>query len=295
MSLVRNLIKEYKPYRYTIKGKASLLESTLGKIVIKKSDKDIFSLFNYLESRGFNNMPSLIKFKNDEYAYDFLQDTQGYNEQKLLDLEKIISSLHNKTVYFKEASKDKYKEIRENILSNIAYLDNSFNTLFIKLLYKEYHSPSEQLFLLNYYKINEALKFSKNQIDEWYEIVMDLDKQRVATVHNNLYLDHYIRSEKDALISWENYTIDTPILDFYHLFQNEYLNFDFRDFLDNYLKHFELLEHEKLLLFSLISLPQYTIEIKDDYLSYVKLKEKIDYVFIAEKLIAPYVSKKKEE
>ena len=50
----------YKPYRYTIKGKATILETTSGDFLIKEKNKDLNELYNYLISRGFDNFPKLI-------------------------------------------------------------------------------------------------------------------------------------------------------------------------------------------------------------------------------------------
>lgn len=296
MSLLNSLKARYKPYRYTLNKGVTILESTSGNVAVKKSDKDIFALFNYLESRGFNAFPKIITVKDREYAYEYIDEYNLYDEQKLLDLESLLSSLHNKTTYFKKTTLDNYKEIRENIVTNITYLDNYFNTLFLKLLHKEYHNPAEYLFLRNYFKINEALNFCRTEIDSWFDLVKDNDKERVSVVHNNLSLDHFLEGrDKKAFISWDNYKIDTPILDFVHLYQKEYQNYDFSIFLENYLKHFELLESEKKLLFTLISLPLY-FEINDfSFAETRNVRKYIDYLYKTEKLIRPYYFEEKVE
>ena len=38
----------YKPYKYTIKGKATILETMTGEYIIKVKDKDLIDLYNYL-------------------------------------------------------------------------------------------------------------------------------------------------------------------------------------------------------------------------------------------------------
>ena len=55
------VVKElYKPYKYTISGKAHILESTSGRIVIKEKEKDIRHLYQYLQSRGFTSFAPLV-------------------------------------------------------------------------------------------------------------------------------------------------------------------------------------------------------------------------------------------
>ena len=50
----------YKPLKYTIKGKTTILQTMSGDFVVKKRNNDIRSLYNYLKSRNFYNFPKLI-------------------------------------------------------------------------------------------------------------------------------------------------------------------------------------------------------------------------------------------
>ena len=115
----------YKPYRYTIKGKATILETTTGDFIIKPKNKDINELYNYLTNRGFINFPKIIDSSRDEVnVFEYVEDIKLPKEQKCDDLIDIIASLHNKTSYFKEVSEDKFKIIYEDIKKNINYLMN---------------------------------------------------------------------------------------------------------------------------------------------------------------------------
>ena len=169
--------------------------------------------------------------------------------------------------------------------------------MFLNIIKEEFMAPSKYLFARNYYKIKEALNFCKSEVDNWYDLVKDNDKERVVVVHNNLSLEHYIYNQnKSALISWDNYKIDTPVIDIVHLYQKEYLNYDFSAFLTKYLNNFELLDHEKKLLFILISLPIYFDFDNEDELKKVQdTKKYLSYIFTSEKLIRPYYSEKTEE
>jgi hypothetical protein len=76
----------------------------------------------------------------------------------------------------------------------------------------------------------------------------------ICVVHNNLSLSHFINSDKGYLISFDRAMVDTPVLDLYKLYKNEFdsLNFDvlFKKYNDNFI----LSSEEKLLFFILISL-----------------------------------------
>ncbi len=279
----------YKPYRYTLKGKATLLETTSGDFIIKPKKKDINELYNYLISRGFDNFPKLIDSSRQEVnVFEYVESIRMPREQMGDDIIDLIASLHNKTSYFKEVSEDNYKAIYEDIKSNIAYLKNYYDTLFEVGFKDIYQSPANYQLLRNYSKINAALEFCEKELDEWYELIKGENKIRVAVVHNNLALDHYLKGNKEVLISWDDYLIDTPIIDVVKLYKKEYLNMDFSEMLERYMYKFPLLEHEKKLLFILITLPP---EIKTMDSNFRQCRENnlvIDYVFKTEELIKPY-------
>lgn len=297
MSSLDILKSVYKPYRYTLNNNVTIVESSSGNFVVKKQNKDLFTLFNYLSNRGFNHYPEIVhNYRNEENVFEYIKEDFIPSEQKLIDLADLLASLHNKTVYYKKASLDDVKEIYDAIDNNISYLSSYFEALFLSVLKEEFVSPSKYLFARNYYKIKQSLLFCREELSSWYEMVESNDKVRVAIVHNNVSMDHFIYNEqKSALISWDNYKIDTPILDFVHLYQKEYLNFDFSVFLEEYLKQFELLEYEQKLLFILISLPLYFEFEENEFTSTKKVKENITYIFNSEKLIRPYYSKEQEE
>ena len=291
MSSLELLKSIYKPYRYTINKNVTIVDSSSGKFVVKKQNKDLFTLFNYLSSRGFDHYPKIVKnYRNEENVFEFIEEDEIPGNQKLEDLAEVLSSLHNRTVYYKSVSIDNYKEIFDNIDNNIKYLSNYYESLFLNILKEEFVSPSKYLFARNYSKIKQALLFCEEELNAWYKLVENNDKQRVSVVHNNLSLEHFLaNSDKSILISWDNYKIDTPIIDIVNLYQNEYLNYDFSSFLEKYLYSFNLLEDEKKLLFILISLPLYfEIEGDSELINTQIVKKNINYVFMTEKLIRPY-------
>ena len=73
----------YKPYRYTIKGKATILETTSGDFIIKPKEKDLKELYNYLISRGFSNFPNLVDAsRKDVNVFEYIEDIRIPKEQK---------------------------------------------------------------------------------------------------------------------------------------------------------------------------------------------------------------------
>lgn len=283
----------YKPYRYTIKGKSTILETTCGDFIIKPKNKDINELYTYLTNRGFINYPKIIDSSRDEVnVFEYVEDIKLPKEQKCDDLIEIIASLHNKTSYFKEVSEDRFKSIYEDVLSNINYLSNYYNTLYEIGFNEVYASPSNYIFMRNYYKLNSALEYAKSELENWYSLVTSETKIRVCLIHNNLELNHLLN---DKLISWDNYMIDTPVTDIVKLYKKEWKNINFSEILERYMYKFPLLEYEKKLLFILISMPP---EIKKSDNEFEKCKvvsEVMDYVFKTEELIRPYNAEHEEE
>lgn len=283
----------YKPYRYTIKGKSTILETTCGDFIIKPKNKDINELYTYLTNRGFMNYPKIIDSSRDEVnVFEYVEDIKLPKEQKCDDLIEIIASLHNKTSYFKEVSEDRFKSIYEDVLSNINYLSNYYNTLYEIGFNEVYASPSNYIFMRNYYKLNSALEYAKSELENWYSLVTSETKIRVCLIHNNLELNHLLN---DKLISWDNYMIDTPVIDIVKLYKKEWKNINFSEILERYMYKFPLLEYEKKLLFILISMPP---EIKKSDNEFEKCKvvsEVMDYVFKTEELIRLYNAEHEEE
>ena len=285
---IEELKNKIKPYRYTYKGKCIILESTTGNYVLKECNNDLNRLFKYLDSRNFNSHPKIIDNKDNEYLFNYVDDIEVPKEQKINDLIVLIADLHRKTAYFKEVSEDKFKSVYEDIKNNILYLKEYYGNMFEEGFKDIYMSPSTYLFMRNYTKINNSLLFCEQELDNWYELVKDNKTKRVALLHNNLELNHLVNNN---LISWNEYIVDSPILDIIKLYKKEYYSASFEPVLKKYLSIFALLEDEKKLLFIMISMP-WTINLTKNELENCKMiNNLIDYIYKTEKLIRPYYSK----
>ena len=290
MNSIDVLTKIYKPYKVTVKGKTKIFNCTCGNYVIKeKCNKDIKELYKYLSSRSFPYYPKLIEDnRSDVNVFEYIEDTSIDNEQKLLDLVNTISLLHNKTSYYKEVTNDKIKSIYEELLGRVIFMEEYFNEMIMSIEDNVFISPSGNLFLNNSTKIFESLTFLKREIEEWYKISIDTNKSRVALIHNNLELEHFIKNKDDYLISWDNYKIDSPILDIVKLYKNVYLNMNFSEALNLYMENFILTESEKKLLFIMLVLPD-EINLSCDELKNVSIVRKyLDYIYKTEDLIRVY-------
>ena len=289
-------IKEaYKPYKYTIKGNAHILNSTSGDIVIKEKKKDPKELYDYLYSRNFSNMPPIIDDNREGVViYSYVPDTSMPKEQKASDLIKVLANLHQKTTYYKEVSTDEYKKIYERIKEQIDYLRYYYDTTFDEFFKEVYPSPSHYFLLTNISKILAAFDFAEHELESWYEKVVDLKKYRVCQIHNKVSLEHFHKSDKEYLISWEDSRRDSPVLDLIKFYQDEYFDLPFQTLLGTYQKINPLSDEEKQLFFIVISIP-FKVDFNGSEVKvYQNIREVLDYVYKTEELIRPYYAIEKE-
>lgn len=276
--------------RLTIKNKTKILDTNRGTLVLKKKDNNInlTNTFNYLESRSFDNYPKRV-FENNNYdVYEYINGYNEPDEQKILDLINLLTILHYKTTFYKEVDIDYFKEIYEITINKIDYIYNYYTDIISLIETSIYMSPVEYLIARNISKIYESLNYSKENINKWYELVKNKRRIRVVNIHNNLSLEHYIKGNKPYLISWEKSKIDNPIYDLYNLYLNHYLDFDFSELFLNYESKYPLLKEERILLFSLMTIP-WKFEFDDTEYNLCKNARKLfDYLYKTEKLVTEY-------
>lgn len=292
---MKTINKLFNPKKIILSGKCKIIDTGEDKYVVKEKINDINSLYEYLNIRNFNNYPKLIDSYDNNNVFEYVKDGNVPLEQKCIDMAKLLSNLHNKTVYFKTVSSDYLKSIYENILNNILYFEDYFNKIYSIAEAEEYSRPSYYLLLRNRSKINGLIEYLKKEIELWYKEIYEKDKIRVIYCHNNLSIDHFIESEKKYFISWDNYQIDSPVLDIINLYKNDYGKYDFSIFLAEYLNNFDLLNYEKKLLFIMISLPDIYYFIDNEFNNTINISKFINYINNTEILIRPYYSIENKE
>lgn len=282
------MINNIKKVRYV--NNTKIIEEPDKKHIYKSSDKDIENLFSYLKSRSFNSFPKVISKDRNIYEYSYIEDISTPKEQKMLDIINLISELHTKTSYYKEVGHDRYLEIYELLNENILYIEGYYNDLITLIEREVYTSPSHYLIARNFSKINSAINFCKKELESWYSLVKDNTKQRVCVVHNNLKTEHLLKNDKDYLISWDKYLIDTPVIDLYKFYKNEKLSNNFDELLITYEKKYKLKEDERKLLFIMLSIPEKFEFGLNEFINTNNVRTFIDYLYKTNELITPYYS-----
>lgn len=281
------LTKIYKPYRITKINNCIIMKTMEGDYVVKERTKINYrELYSYLLSRSFSFFPKIISDNRDDVVvFEYVDDVYIDKEQKALDLIKIVALLHSKTTYFKEVTNDKYKEIYDNVRGNILYIKDLYDKRFNQYILEEYNIPSHYLFLRNYSLLLNASNYCLDKLDIWYGMVKEKTKQRVCLVHNNLSLDHYLKNEDNYLISWDKYIIDTPIMDLYTFYKNEWENTQFALLFETYDEDYRLLDDEKVLLDIMISLPYEVVEVESEMDNCRGYRKLINYLRKSSKVI----------
>ncbi len=269
-------VLDIKPLRYEKKNNITIVDTKDKKYVLKKiTNKDVYK---YLRSRNFNNIPN-AKIINDYEIYDYIEDIETPQEQRINDLIELVSALHNKTSYTKDISSDEYKKLYEDLNNNLEYTYNYYSDMMTIIESKVYMSPSEYLLARNISKVFIKLNELKIDIDNWYSLVENKTTIRNSLLHNNLELNHLIRNTNSYLISWDKSKKDMPILDLYKMYKKNNLTN-----MDNLLKTYEikypLQEDEKKLLYILIGLPDIIEFTNKEYINTLKVRQMIDSIKI---------------
>lgn len=265
--------------KITIKGNVKIIETEDRKIVIKKKSKDMSSLFDYLNRRNFLCYPNIEKETRNDVEYEYYNEKKYFNQNDDEDFIRTIADLHYKTTYYKDVSRLKYKDIYNTLIDNIDYLKDYYEKYISEADIETYMSPSNYLFVRNYSIVNSSLFYIEKELNAWYNLVKDKTKERVSVVHNNLRKDNFLRSDKDLLTGWENYMVDTPILDIYKLYKNEYKNIDFKSMFKVYNDIFKLTKEELKLFFIMISMPKKLEKTDNEFNNVRNTKLFIDYMY----------------
>ncbi len=293
MKTINDILKklELKPYRYERKGKTTIVDTQVGRFVLKENN-DKYEIIRYLQSRSFNYYPKQYNTNNDKYEItEYIEEIEIPVEQKIIDLIKIVALLHSKTTHYKEIDLDDYQKIYEDIKNNIEYLNSYYNDIITFIETHVYMSPSEYLLARNISLLFNALHFCNEKIEKWYDLVKSSTKQRTVVLHNNLDLSHFIQNEKAYLISWHKSKIGIPIFDLYILYKRHSLDFNFDEILKQYENIYPLHEDERQLFLILISLPPKIEFNQSEYEMTKFISKELDNLYKTEKFVSPYYVK----
>ena len=265
MKKINDLLKslEIKPTYYRKVGNVHIIEYNDSKLVIKKNEKPIYE---YLKQRNFNYYPEVI-LKDGYELCSYIEDNNDLKEEKINKLLSLIALLHNKTTYYKKTSDYEYQNIYEDLKVKVEDIKKYYNDLMDNIESEIFMSPSSYLLARHVTQVFNAISYCEYNLDKWYKKVKDKKKIRLAIIHNNLELEHYIDNK---LISWDKARFDIPIYDVVHLYRQTFNDYVWDELMNVYLNSYPLQDDELDLLFILISLP---IKLDINKIEYENTKE----------------------
>lgn len=287
---MKKIFRNEKPQKITFKGNAKILSSENEKYVIKPKKKDLKSLYDYLRTRQFHQFPDIVEEDEENYVFSYIDNVDVPINQKSSDMANLLAMLHNKTAYFIPITADYVKKISENIESNIIDIEKYYSDVFEKIAAEVVMSPSNYLLIRNSSKILANFDYIKKELNKWLKLMENKTKERVVYCHNNLSVDHFLSNTEDYLISWDNYQIDTPVLDLINLYHNDFDKYEFSNFFEVYNQRFSLNEEEKLLFFLMVALPEKIEFMEYEYDNTEKVNRLLRYIYKTEQLVRPYYS-----
>lgn len=288
---LRKVLNKYNvnPYKVTLRGNARIIDDRL--VFKPRVNFDIKKIYDYLKSRAFDYFPYPIEIEDDCEVYPYIDDIEEPIPQKAQDLMYLLSLLHSKTTFYKEIDIDRIKEIYESVNDETNYLESYYSELIDNIEREVYMSPASYLIARNINIIFGSIYYVKESIDKWYKLVQKNYNMRVVNIHGNINLDHYRKSDKPYLISFNKSRIDSPIYDLLIFYKNHYLNIDFKDLFRYYEGKYPLKEDERLLLFCYMAMPPKIDYSDNEYIMCIKINKIIDYLYKTSNLIMNYQNK----
>ena len=261
--------------KITIKNRARIIDD---KYVIKDNRKELSKIYKYLSSRSFDYFPKLLLETKDYDMFEYIDSIEIDDNEKAKDIMKLIGLLHANTSYYKEIDIDDYKKLYEDTIDNLNYLNNYYLDIMGIIDREIYMSPSHYFLARNINVVFKSLNRSRYLIDKWYDIISKKKKVRMVTIHNNLDLDNYLRSDKGYLLGWDNSKTEIPIYDLFMFFKKYATRFSAFDLLNYYESVYHLLDEERILLFVLLLVPDKIVFDKREYNMCGIVRDEIQYL-----------------
>lgn len=295
MTSLKELLKKYNLTVENVEylKNTKIIDTQKGKYVIKIKTSNTHKIYDYLLSRNFENVLLPINDSNDNYEiYPYIESETISKEEKAQDLIYILSLLHNRTTIYENLNLDSIKEIYETTQIELENLDYYYHDLQDYIENKVFMAPAEYLLIRNISNIYNAITYSKESIEKWYQEKIKQTTERQVLLHNNLSLDHFLVSKENSfLINWNKSTHGYPMYDLIGLFKTSYKDLEFENLYRYYQKKYKYTLDEQLLFNSLIAKPWKIKFSNNNYDNTIVVNDLLEYIIKGSLL----VSKKHEE
>ncbi|MFB6467964.1 spore coat protein YsxE [Cytobacillus sp. Hz8] len=283
------IVKPYgiKPYFAEDFGRILRIYADAGSFALKKvppnMGTDFIRHIQFLYQKGYNRVVPIYPTNDGRYAVLYQNELyylmpwlpneeKEERKEKQHQLFRELARLHTLSVSEVQISKEE-RTIHYETTLNQWEKDQEFIEGFIETCEsKIYMSPFELLFCLYFHDINQAIKFSINQLKEWYEKTKDQEKARRVLAHGKISTEHFLYDERGYgyFINFENAKLASPnhdllpfiarVLDGYPKQSDECV-----DWFYNYMKYFPLKEEELLLFLAYFAYPSPILQVAERY------------------------------
>ena len=172
MTSLKDLLKKYDLTIENVKylKSAKIIDTKKGKYVIKIKTSSNHQIYDYLLNRNFENVLLPINNSTDTYEiYPYIESENISNEDKAQNLIYTLSLLHNYTTIYENLNLDTVKEIYETTQKELENLDYYYHDLQDYIENKVFMAPEEYLLIRNISNVYNAITYSKNSLEKWYE------------------------------------------------------------------------------------------------------------------------------
>ena len=132
------------------------------RVIKKKKNDKILELYDYFETVGFDNYPKVLNSNDDVIESEYIKSKKYHEVIEGVEFINVVSMLHYKTLFYKDVSKNKYRNIYNKISNNIEYLKKYYENMISNIENEIYMSPSHYLFARNYTAIDSSLKYASS-------------------------------------------------------------------------------------------------------------------------------------
>ncbi len=286
---VASILAHYavEPYYVEDLGKIQKVYSNKGAFALKMIPPQLGTEFirhiQTLYQKGYNRIVPIYPAMDGRYAV--LHQNMLYYLMPWLETEakedpvernkklfRELARLHTLSSHEVPIKKEDRKEHYENTLL-LLEKDEEFITGFLESSEKKiYMSPFELQFCLYYQEVKQAIQYSKQRLEVWYEKTKDQEKVRTVLIHGKFSPEHFLFDDKGYgyFMNFENIKEGSPYQDILPYLHQTLKGLPKRseeciEWLLIYYKYFPLKEEEKHLMLSYFTHPSAIIKVAKKY------------------------------
>jgi len=289
-----------EPYFVEDFGKIQKIYSNKGTFGLKKippqRGTDFIRHVHELYQKGFNRIvpvyPTLdgrYAVLNDQSLYYLMpwlpneerEDRKEKNQQLFRELARLHTLSAKEVTVKKEDRTEHYEKTIQQLEKNQELLDGMIE----QCEKRSYMSPFELLFSMYYSEISQAIRFSKEKFEEWYEKTKDQEKARMVITHGKISSDHFLYDERGYgyFINFEEAGYGSPIHDMLPFLARTLKtqpkrNEEAIDWVYYYFKYFPYKPDEKLLFLSYLAHPAPILQVTERYLQKKRTANEMKFV-----------------